>query len=113
MQADLHYGLSYVLARLAGFEKGDATTIAWSCQYVDDATNGGVIEFDNGAKYDRISSAHLTRDFIHNLEDIQNHRTWIPFHFLPGNASQQHHKHEQIPFINKIIYEYHWSIKCL
>jgi len=50
--------LTYIAARLAGFNRTKASIIAYSAQYVDDATNSGVIHFKNGAMYSRISSAH-------------------------------------------------------
>lgn len=103
MQVDLHYGMSFVLARLAQFERHEAEIIARASQYVDDAVNGGVIEFNNGAKYERISCAHLAKDFIHNIRDIENHRTWVPFHFLPGNCGRGRAEQGSIDFIDKII----------
>ncbi len=51
MQIDGHHGLTYIAARLAGFTAYDAQVIAYSAQYVDDATNWGVLRFDNGAMY--------------------------------------------------------------
>lgn len=42
MQIDFHHATTYVLARLAGFEHPEANIIAYSAQYVDDATNSGL-----------------------------------------------------------------------
>jgi len=51
MQIDGHHTLTYIAARLAGYTHNPASIIAYSAQYVDDATNAGVIHFDNGAMY--------------------------------------------------------------
>jgi hypothetical protein len=85
MQIDFHHGVTYVVARLAGFAAAEAEVIAYAAQYVDDATNAGLLVFDNGAMYERISSAHRMLDY-RNFEALANHRVWIPFHFLPGNG---------------------------
>lgn len=85
MQIDGHHAMTYVAARCAGYDHRDASTIAYSAQYVDDATNSGPITFDIGARYYRISSAHKMVDY-RNFRALANHRVWVPFHFLPGNG---------------------------
>lgn len=87
MQIDFHHAVTYVTARLAGFAHEEADIIAYSAQYVDDATANGAICFDNKAMYQRVSSAHQTID-PENMNDIENHVVWLPFHFLPGNGNQ-------------------------
>ena len=87
MQIDFHHGVTYVVARLAGFDAHDADVIAHSAQYVDDATESGEIWFDNGMLYPRISSAHKMLDY-RNTRELANHRVWLPFHFLPGNNGE-------------------------
>lgn len=84
MQIDFHHAVTYILARLAGFEAEEADVIAYAAQYVDDATEDGTILFDNGARYSRISSAHRMLDY-RNFEALAASRVWLPFHFLPGN----------------------------
>lgn len=84
MQKDGHHGMTYVIARFAGFDHGQAQTLAHASQYIDDATNGGAITFDNGAMYNRIATAHRMLDY-RNSEELANHHAWVPFHFLPGN----------------------------
>jgi hypothetical protein len=85
MQIDGHHAGTYVCARLAGFTDAEAKTIAYAAQYVDDATNEGVIQFANSEfLYMRIASAHSMID-PSNLMDAKNHLAWLPFHFLPGN----------------------------
>lgn len=84
MQIDFHHTVTYVSARIAGFSQKEAQIIAYSAQYVDDATTGGAIFFRNGAMYSRISSAHKSIDTL-NLRDDEDRLVWAPFHFLPGN----------------------------
>jgi hypothetical protein len=85
MQIDFHHAVTYVIARLSGFSHPKANIIAYCAQYVDDATNAGEIRFDNGAMYNRISSAHKMLDY-RNSKALKNRQVWIPFHFLPGNG---------------------------
>lgn len=87
MQIDFHHTVTYVLARLAGFKHEDAHIISYSAQYVDDATNGGTIIFEDDIMYTRISSAHKMIDKRH-LNKLKSHLVWIPFHFLPGNNGE-------------------------
>lgn len=101
MQIDFHHGATYVVARLAGFDHHHANIVAYCAQYVDDATNRGVIEFDNGAMYERTSSAHKTLDY-RNFESLANHRVWIPFHFLPGNGGLPAGQDPPGKFIDKL-----------
>lgn len=85
MQIDGHHTATYVAARLAGFTFKEAETIAYAAQYVDDATNAGIVQFDGSHYlYARVASAHKMIDY-NNLVDVENHLAWIPFHFLPGN----------------------------
>lgn len=102
MQIDGHHTMTYVAARLAGFAHTAASVIAYSAQYVDDATNSGFIEFDNKAMYSRISSAHKTLDY-RNSDALANHQVWIPFHFLPGNNGQSANEDVGSRFIRKLV----------
>lgn len=85
MQIDGHHGLTYVVARFAGFDAKDAGTIAYAAQYVDDATNDGLIRFESGEMYERIATAHKMLDYRNSVQ-LADHLVWIPFHFLPGNG---------------------------
>jgi len=87
MQIDFHHTVTYVLARMAGFTHNDADIIAYAAQYVDDANNSGVIRFDNGAMYNRISSVNGTYDVFDHVKDAVDYVIWSPFHFLPGADS--------------------------
>ncbi|MFW7377256.1 MAG: DUF6765 family protein [Oligoflexus sp.] len=102
MQIDMHHGLIYVLARLADFSPQEATIIAHSSQYVDDATNQGVIRFSNCALYQRTASAHKMLDY-RNFRELANHQVWVPFHFLPGDEVRAEDR-ELIPdFVQRMI----------
>lgn len=87
MQIDGHHTATYVAARIAGFSFKDAEKVAYAAQYVDDATNAGIVQFtQSDYLYCRIASAHKMIDYD-NFVDVDNHLAWIPFHFLPGNGS--------------------------
>lgn len=102
MQIDGHHTLTYVVSRLAGLSHKDADIVAYSAQYVDEATNKGVIKFDNGAMYARTASAHKTFDY-RNSDELANHRVWVPFHFLPGNGGLPAGENPTGSFIDKLI----------
>ncbi|MEO1069108.1 MAG: DUF6765 family protein [Cyanobacteria bacterium J06638_6] len=102
MQLDFHHGVTYVCGRLAGFEHLDASIIAHSAQYVDDSTQAGLIRFDNGAMFERISSAHKMLDY-RNFKELANYKVWIPFHFLPGNGGLPVGQSPPGSFIDKLI----------
>jgi hypothetical protein len=80
---DFHYGVIYVTSRLAGMSKEQAQIVAHACQYVDDATTPGLLEFAGGETFDRFASAHKLFDY-RNVLNIENRVVWAPFHFLPG-----------------------------
>lgn len=102
MQIDGHHTLTYITARLAGYPHKPASIIAYGAQYVDDATNSGVVQFNNGAMYSRISSAHKMLDH-RNSDELANHRVWIPFHFLPGNGGVPAGENPKGSFIRKLV----------
>lgn len=103
MQIDGHHGMTYVLARMAGFKHEEADKIAYAAQYVDDATNSGLIKFDNGAMYSRASSAHGVFDFKNHLNEHENHLVWVSFHFLPGNDGKDAGDNTEASFIEKLV----------
>ncbi len=102
MQIDFHNGVTYIVARLAGFDHLEADVIAHCAQYVDDATNSGLIRFNNGTVFNHISSAHKLLDY-RNFRLLANYQVWIPFHFLPGNEGLPAHQNFNGTFINKLI----------
>jgi len=99
---DFHHAVTYVAARLAGFEQKEALTVAHAAQYVDDATSVQTIRFSNKALYRRTSSSHKMLD-MRNLQDEANHVVWLPFHFLPGNDQLDAGTDFEGSFIEKII----------
>jgi hypothetical protein len=102
MQIDFHHAVTYVTARIAGFNHADADIIAYSAQYVDDATSSGVVCFDNNAMYTRISSAYKTID-PKSLLSTESRLVWMPFHFLPGNNGKAAGEDIKGKFIKKIV----------
>ena len=102
MQIDFHHAVTYVAARLAKFPVKDAKIISYSAQYVDDAVNSGTIKFRNKAMYSRINSAHKMVDY-RNFEELANHFTWIPFHFLPGSGGKKTGTNPGSSFIHKLV----------
>ena len=102
MQIDFHHAVTYVLARLADFSRQEAEIVAYSAQYVDDATESGVIEFDNGALYYHEGSAHKMLDY-RDFRELGTRNVWMPFHFLPGNSGLGAGKNPGGSFINKLI----------
>jgi hypothetical protein len=91
MNIDFHYGIIYVVSRLAGLAPIDAETVAHACQYVDDTNQPGVLLFEDGQSYDRFVSAHKMIDYA-NFDDGKDRLVWAPFHFLPGNQGDTFEK---------------------
>jgi hypothetical protein len=102
MQIDGHHALTYTVSRMAGFEHKEAEIIAYAAQYVDDATNSGLIKFKDGPMYSRISSAHGVFDMANHLDEHENHLVWVPFHFLPGNGGEDENGGKELSFVEKI-----------
>lgn len=102
MQIDGHYSLTYVVARYAGMTHSDAEKLAYCAQYVDEATNSDPVRFDNGAMFNRISSAHKMLDY-RNGNELANHLAWIPFHFLPGNQGKPSDTIPEGGFIQRLV----------
>ncbi len=102
MQIDFHHAVTYVAARLAGMDHTKADIIAYAAQYVDDATNHGYIRFNNGVTYSRVASAHKMLDYS-NFSELANHRSWVPFHFLPGNDLKKAGENHDNRFIYRLV----------
>ncbi|QKJ23819.1 DUF6765 family protein [Poseidonibacter lekithochrous] len=105
MQIDGHHTLTYTLSRMVGFTHEEANTVAYSAQYVDDATNAGIINFTNGATFSRISSAHTMTayDLKYYTDAHENNLVWVPFHFLPGNDTQPSDAVVEGSFVKKLV----------
>lgn len=87
MNIDFHYGVIYAVTRLAGLNREDAQIVAHACQYVDDSTVPGILEFEGGETFDRFASAHAMSDYK-NLVNKEDRVVWAPFHFLPGGQGE-------------------------
>lgn len=87
MNIDFHYGVVYITTRLAGMTQEQAQIVAHSCQYVDDSTMPGILEFAGGETFERFASAHKMFDYK-NAENKENRVVWAPFHFLPGGQGE-------------------------
>ena len=74
MQNDFHHGITYIVARIAGFSHHDAGTIAYAAQYVDDATDEGVIHFSDGSTFECTATAHTKAPSISTLENNINNQ---------------------------------------
>lgn len=88
MNIDFHYGVIFVVGRLAGLSATDAETVAHACQYIDDATIHGILDFKDGETFERFASAHAMYDYQNafNMGNEGNRLVWAPFHFLPAGA---------------------------
>ena len=83
MQIDFHHGATYAACRLGGMDSDTASVVAHAAQYVDDATHDGALQFSDGSRYVRATSAHKTFDH-ENADAADNRLIWTPFHFLPA-----------------------------
>lgn len=88
MNIDFHYGVVYAVARLAGLDQQRAQIVAHSCQYVDDASTSGILDFSGGESFERFASAHEMLDYGNNSRNVENRVIWAPFHFLPGGEGK-------------------------
>lgn len=103
MQIDFHHAVTYITGRLAGFSHDDAATVAHAAQYVDDATDDGAVQFDTGARYVRVTSAHKTLDVRLNSNAADNRLVWVPFHFLPGNEAPAGDADAKTAFLSRMV----------
>ncbi len=85
MQIDFHYYCIFVLANLAGYEKKEAKIIAYSSQYVDDATESKPIHVGNYI-FDTVRTAHTG---LRAKRWSVCKKVTIPFHFLPAEPFEQ------------------------
>lgn len=84
MQTDMHYYATYAMARAAGLNDGTARVIATAAEYVDDSDHIEVTLRD-GTRVVSQATAHHPADRA-NTDRHDQWRTWVPFHFLPGNT---------------------------
>lgn len=112
MDIDMHYFGTYAAARLAGYDLGEATTIAHAAQYVDESTAATLLD-DKGAYLVPDFKPHPTiqetsldgevsqaafKPYMQSSatetgwsDAYLNHvrRVWASFHFLPANYGAQ------------------------
>lgn len=101
MQIDFHLAGTYTFARCAGLPHGHALVVATAAQYVDDATQAGLVEFDDGSTYRRDASAHKALNY-RNFTSLAQSRVWVPFHFLPGNQGLPAGDGEDLPRVDRL-----------
>ena len=85
MQIDFHYGVVYVLARLAGMQAQPAEIVARACQYVDDSADSAVWEF---ARRNWEWRAQYGSTAVGAASYAQNPLSWPAFHFVPGGEGR-------------------------
>lgn len=114
MEIDFHHGTVYALSRMAGFTPDDAYIIAYSSQYVDDAGTyfasqllkvfeWHAVFFEDYGVFEYIDSSHAMYD-IAMWKELDQHKVWIPFHFLPAGIGAQ--------FIDKALCKKAWDIEA-
>src|SRR5690242_12984831 len=83
MQTDMHFYGTYAMARSAGLNPGAAQVIASAAEYVDDSDYVEIQLTDNVFLEAPPTAHHPTNG--ENLEELDQRRVWLPFHFIPGN----------------------------
>jgi hypothetical protein len=87
MKSDMHYYGTWAMARAAGLSAEAATTIATSAQFVDDNAQQDRVLFRDGGRVNVAATAHHPFD-LENIDDEDQRRIWVPFHFLPGDEGE-------------------------
>ncbi|MCZ0861197.1 jacalin-like lectin [Methanocorpusculum sp. MG] len=94
MNIDFHYYGTYLAARLAGYTKQDAETIAYAAQYVDESSKDMIVPESSGLM--QVPTVETLEESMKYGKDPRPwtreqlsyiRRTWMCFHFLPGNIS--------------------------
>ncbi len=109
MQKDFHYGVIKILALYSGFSEEESEIIAYSSQYVDDATlhRPFIIKGDlpldhpryDGKFFDPVCTAHKGIQFIEDFRKPVQEKIYLSFHFLPPEPfrGQKPYKYEVLP----------------
>lgn len=84
MQRDMHYYATYALARAAGLRAEAAREIATCAEYVDHADRVTAVCRD-GFEIRSEPTSHHPSELVEYATPQDQRRTWVPFHFLPGN----------------------------
>lgn len=90
MQRDMHYEGMYVLARAAGLAPEIALRVATSSQLVDDFASKFDEPLPDGGHLTVFPTCHHTGNILGNLAAAHQRLIWVPFHFLPGGAGNNH-----------------------
>jgi hypothetical protein len=87
MQIDMHFYGVFALARAAGLQDETAKTIAYASQFVDDAVEDDIVLMEDRCCIIPSMTSHKPLDYQNSLPGDQ-WKVWVPFHFLPGNESE-------------------------
>ena len=104
MQIDMHYYGTYTLARAAGIQREAAREIATAAQFVDDNIAQIHVEFKDGARIDTEATVRYLTN-LNNLDEHDQRRVWVPFHFLPGNYGDSYTERLKCRINSKIAQE--------
>lgn len=102
MNIDFHYYATFAAARIAGYDAEQARTIAHAAQYVDESDDSLLFHDSDDAPapvpyitdFEPVATMQSMTDqaYIDLMPGHWNEstltatfRTWVPFHFLPGN----------------------------
>ncbi|MBN2662871.1 MAG: hypothetical protein JXR68_04405 [Bacteroidales bacterium] len=93
MQKDFHYNVIRILAEKSGFTANEAQIIAYSSQFVDDATEFSPIKIPEDVKcdfsrlneniLDPVCTAHKGLQFLGDFKKSVQMKIYFSFHFLP------------------------------
>jgi len=86
MDAEFHYYINFITAKLSGFSHQASYKIAYSAQYVDDNLKEVDVHDGNGSLIYR-SNISQTYDILRNVEELE--QIFKLFHFLPGDAENE------------------------
>lgn len=118
MDCDFHHPLTYVIARLAGFDHKEAEIISHSSQQVDDFTHVRLMQLSS---QDICSNCDLSEAMRYRfrfclqfvleclfpafsgVRRMAAYSLWLPFHFLPGNGGHREGEEPEGGFIQKFI----------
>lgn len=120
MKIDFHYYTIKLLAEKAGFPAGEAQTIAYASQYVDDATEYRKIHLKttpdlnfnferlDGEYFDPVCTAHKGVQLLNSFKKSVQRKIYISFHFIPprmynGNGKYDFHTIPDNNFINRYL----------
>lgn len=100
MNMDFHYYATYLAARVAGYKKEEAKTIAYAAQYVDESDSGMIDKkllpglSETTATIESMGTLlGRNADLIREEKEIrESEHIWRSFHFLPGNV---HHEDDR------------------